>query len=206
MSKLARVNWTYVAAVLIVYGFMAGAARFSYHHIVELFLQLGCSPEEARWAPVFIDGFAFLGWLGRRRQFADSTRRVGLRLMYGASVVSFLCNVFAGHTLGSRAFGALVVIGFMVAEWYADQLVGKPAKATRKLEPAVAAERAAKRAATIAAKFAAAAATELPVAASVAVAPQPVHVVSPTRPRTGAFGLPRQPLGERVSVLGKPAA
>lgn len=35
---------------------------------------------------------------------------------------------------------------------------------------------------------------------------QPVHVVVPTRPRTGAFGLPRQPLGERVSVLSKPAA
>jgi hypothetical protein len=40
----------------------------------------------------------------------------------------------------------------------------------------------------------------------VVVPPQPVHVVVPTRPRAGAFGLPRQPLGERVSVLGKPAA
>lgn len=35
------------------------------------------------------------------------------------------------------------------------------------------------------------------------VQPQPVHVVVPIRPRTGAFGLPRQPLGERVSVLSR---
>lgn len=47
---------------------------------------------------------------------------------------------------------------------------------------------------------------EVPVAASVVVPPQPVHVVNVTQPRTGVFGLPRQPLGKQIAVLSKQAA
>lgn len=145
MTKLRTVNWVYLAAVVIVYGFMAGAAWFSYHHIVDLFLWLGCSRSEARWAPVFIDGMAMLGWLGRRSRSADVTRRGGMWLMAGAGTVSLACNIGAGHTWGSRAFGVIVVGGFVVAETFADRLRPRPKQATP--DEQAAAELAAKRSA-----------------------------------------------------------
>jgi hypothetical protein len=78
------------------------------------------------------------------------------------------------------------------AKRLAEQRAADEAAARR----ALAAER---RRETLAAKKAAAVSEPAPVL----VPAQPVHVVVPTRPRTGAFGLPRQSLGERVSVLSR---
>jgi hypothetical protein len=210
VSKLRSINWVYAAALVIVYGFMAFAGYKSYGHLVEFFKILGASDADANAAPVFVDGFVFLGWLGRRRRFAERTRRIGLRMMLIASVLSFAGNVTVGvahGSVGSALFGGMLVVGYLGAEWYADQLA--PArKPVRKLAPAVAKARAAKAAATRAAKKAAVSdlPAELPVTASLAVPPQPVHVVSPVRPRVGVFGLPRPPLAERIGVLSKQAA
>lgn len=203
MTKLRSINWVHVAAVILVYGFMAGAARFSYHHIESLFLWLGCSAEEAHWAPIFIDGFAFLGWLGRRRRFVEETRKTGLRLMYGAGAVSLVCNVAAGHTWGSRLFGVVVVTGFMVAERYADRLSPRPVG--RKLDPAVAKRRAAKAAATRAAKACALAAAAAPVAPAPepepAVPARPVHAPTTTRTRRPTPAARRAPSTPRLGKV-----
>lgn len=124
---MRNINWTYLAARVIVFGFMAGAARYSYSHLSDLATWLGCSREESAVAPIFVDGFAGLGWLMRRPSLDATTRRVGMRLMVGAGLVSFAGNVGAGHTVGSRAFGALVVLAFVVAEQASDRLRPAPA-------------------------------------------------------------------------------
>lgn len=199
MTKLRSINWVYAAALVIVYGFMGFAGYKSYGHLVDFFLLLGASNADANAAPIFVDGFVFLGWLGRRRRFAARTRRIGLRMMLAASVLSFAGNVTIGvahGSFGSALFGGMLVVGYLVAEWYADQLA--PAKPAKKCPEGCTCRKHA-----VAPAPAAAPAPVVPVAA---VQPQPVHPVTPTRPRTGAFGLPRQPLGERMSVLSKPAA
>lgn len=197
MTKLRSINWVYAAALVIVYGFMAFAGYKSYGHLVEFFRLLGASTADANAAPVFVDGFVFLGWLGRRRRFADRTRSIGLRMMLAASVLSFAGNVTIGiahGSFGSALFGGMLVVGYLGAEWYADQLA-PASKPKRKLDPAVAKARAAKAAATRAANKAAAAAVVEPE--PVEPAPVPVHPVAPVRPRTGR----REPLAARLRIL-----
>lgn len=128
MTKTPR-NWTYLGAKLIIAGFAVGALAASYTHIVHLFNMLGLTGWQAFTAPAFIDGFAILGLLGRSKSFADETRRTGLRIQVAATSVSFIANVVAGETWGGRIFGAMVVIGYVVAEWYADKLHAAPTKA-----------------------------------------------------------------------------
>lgn len=205
MTKLRSINWVYAAALVIVYGFMGFAGYKSYGHLVDFFLLLDASTADANAAPIFVDGFVFLGWLGRRRRFSARTRRIGLRMMLAASALSFAGNVTIGiahGSLGSALFGGMLVVGYLVAEWYADQLA--PAKPAKKCAEGCTCRR---HAVTAPALLVAQSPTPAPtVAPQPVVQHAPVHVVSPTRPRTGAFGLPRQPLGERVSVLSKPAA
>jgi hypothetical protein len=118
-------NTRYVIAKVIVTLFVIGAMVISYTHIVHLFNMLGLTGWQAWVAPAFVDGFALLGLLGRSEQFDATTRRTGLRLQIAATLVSLVANVAAGGSLGGRIFGALVVVGYVVAEWYSDQL--KPA-------------------------------------------------------------------------------
>lgn len=103
-----------------------GAAAISFMHIVEVGQRYGLGWQS--WvAPFLIDGFAVLGTIGRSASFAPATRRVGFRLMLGAGLVSLACNVLAGTNVGQRAFGVLVVAGFVAAEWYASKLAAAPA-------------------------------------------------------------------------------
>ena len=125
MSQNHRTNWTYVATVTIVYLFMLGAALISFTHIVDVSHTLGLG-WEAYTVPFFIDGFAVLGKIGRSRRFAESTRSAGLKVMAAAGLVSLAANVYAGDNLGQRLYGALVVSGFIAAEWYAMKLEAAP--------------------------------------------------------------------------------
>lgn len=103
-----------------------GAAAISFMHIVEVGQRYGLGWQS--WvAPFLIDGFAILGTIGRSASFAPATRRIGFRLMLGAGLVSLVCNVAAGTNVGQRAFGVLVVVGFVTAEWYASKLAVAPA-------------------------------------------------------------------------------
>jgi Protein of unknown function (DUF2637) len=137
MSQTAG-NATYWTARVIVNGFALGAIALSFNHIVDFGGQLGMGWQS--WlAPFFVDGLALLGRLGTSKKFAAKTRRAGHRLMLGAGTLSLAANIAAGHTLGTRVFGAMVVVGFVVAEWYAAQLapVTPRGPRTRPTTPAV---------------------------------------------------------------------
>jgi len=138
-------NWTYITSVIVVYLFIVGTAAVSFSHIVDVSRTLGLG-WEAWTVPFLVDGIAVLGKVGRSDKFAASTQRAGLALMAGAGVLSLTCNVMAGDNLGQQLYGVLVVAGFVTTEWYAGKLKPAPAvKSTgRKLDPQVAAERAAK--------------------------------------------------------------
>jgi hypothetical protein len=120
-------NRTYLLVATIVRAFMLGAAGVSFTHIVATAHSLGLA-WEAWTVPLVVDGLAVLGLVGRSARFAPATQRAGLRLMVGAGLLSLACNVYAGHNLGQRLYGALIVAAFVVAEWYAAQLRPAPAK------------------------------------------------------------------------------
>jgi hypothetical protein len=114
-------NATYVTALVIVNLYALGAVGLSFSHIVALGYQVGMGWQS--WlAPAFVDGLALLGRMGQSKRFSARTRRAGHRLMLGAGTLSLGANIAAGHTVGTRVFGAMVVAGFVIAEWYASQL------------------------------------------------------------------------------------
>lgn len=118
-------NWTYLTALVIVYGFLLGTAAGSFHHIVVVGDRLGLG-WEAWTVPFLVDGIALMGKMGRSRRFAESTQRAGLRLMAFGGVLSLACNIYAGENLGQRCFGGLLVAGFLIVEWYAGKLSPAP--------------------------------------------------------------------------------
>lgn len=142
-------NHTYLIVTGIVRLYMIGALAISFSHIITAGHLLDLNGWQAWTTPFFIDGFAVLGMIGRSRRFAEATRRTGFRLQIGAGALSFGANIFAGHTLGERLYGALVVAGFVIAEWYAAKLApAAPAVSAETLaEQSAAAELAAKRSA-----------------------------------------------------------
>lgn len=121
----ANRNWTHLAVAAIVRMFMLGTAGVSFSHIIATSHALGLS-WEAWTVPFLVDGLAVLGMIGRSHRFAAATQRAGLRLMAGAGLLSLACNVYAGHNLGQRLYGVLIVAGFVVSEWYACKLRPAP--------------------------------------------------------------------------------
>jgi len=130
-ARTTATNWTYRTTVAVVWMFMIGAAAVSFWHIVETSQRLGLD-WEAFTCPFLIDGLAVLGLIGRSSKFAESTRRAGLRLTLAAGVLSLAANVYAGHNLGQRLYGVLVVAGFIATECYAQRL--RPAPAAPKVK------------------------------------------------------------------------
>lgn len=129
MNRLRQINWTYVTVKTVVLMFMGGAAGISFGHIVDVSLTLGLTWES--WTvPFFIDGLAILGLVGRTDKFSESTKRAGLVLVSIAGSLSLAANVYAGDNLGQRFYGALVVAGFALAEWYAGRLKAAPVAET----------------------------------------------------------------------------
>jgi hypothetical protein len=118
-------NWTYILTAVVVRMFMIGAAAVSFSHIIETSQSLGLG-WEAWTVPFLVDGLAVLGLIGRSEQFATSTRRAGLVLTLAAGTLSLACNILAGHNLGQRLYGVLVVAGFIATETYAARLRPAP--------------------------------------------------------------------------------
>lgn len=143
----ANRNWTYLTVTTIVRLYMLGALAISFGHIISAAHLLQLHGWQAYTVPFAIDGFAVLGMIGRSRRFAASTQRTGFRLQALAGIASLAANVYAGHTLGERLYGALIVTAFVVAEWYAGKLAPAPAPAGPTAEQLAAAELAAKRSA-----------------------------------------------------------
>lgn len=125
----------YTIVSVIVNGFMLMAAGISYSHIVQTSIRLGVADWQAYLVPAFVDGLAILGLIGRSdamarqlaargctpEQIAD-IKRFGFRLQLAAGLVSLAANFYAGHTLGERLFGLLVVGGFVITEKYSEKL------------------------------------------------------------------------------------
>lgn len=143
---MRKVNWTYWITAVVVHMFLVGAAAISFSHIVDVSTTMGLT-WEAWTVPFFIDGIAVLGKVGRSKKFAVSTQKAGLWLMAIGGALSLAANVAAGENDGQKAYGVLVVAGFVLTEWYAGKLEKAPAPVVvevKKLDPQVAAERAAK--------------------------------------------------------------
>lgn len=135
---------------VVVWIFMIGAAAISTRHIVHVSQMLGLG-WESYTVPAFVDGIAIVGKVSMLPRFSQTFRRSGFRLLMFGGVLSLAANVAAGHNWGERAFGVLVVAGFMLLESHAtkaDRTIAVAEQAPRKLDPEVAAERAAKARAT----------------------------------------------------------
>lgn len=131
MSKLftlVRSNSTYVLVWMIVRMFLVGAAWISYGHIVTTSQELHVTGSQPFMVPVFIDGVAILGLIGRTGKLGDKAKRFAPALILPAGALSLAANVFAGKTLGDKIFGALVVAGFMLVEWYTTTHSATPVK------------------------------------------------------------------------------
>jgi hypothetical protein len=115
-------NRTHTAARVITIAIALLAVVISYTHIVHFFQGLGLDGWQAYAAPVFIDGFAGLGLLARSASFAPETRKLGAWFQTVATVVSLGANVAAGETLGDQVFGAMVVLGYLAAEFLAERM------------------------------------------------------------------------------------
>lgn len=121
MSKLialVRSNSVYVLVWLIVRMFLVGAAWISYGHIVQTSRELQVTGWQPFVVPVFIDGIAILGLIGRSGKLGDKAKRLAPVLILPAGALSLAANIYAGKTLGDKIFGALVVAGFVLVEWY----------------------------------------------------------------------------------------
>lgn len=138
-------NWTHLTATLIVAAFAAGALAISFAHIIELAHRYGVEGWQALAAPFFVDGFMLLGRLGISTRLDAATNRIGRRMMTAGALLSFAANIAVGETIGQRVFGALIVAGFLAAEWYAGKL--RPAEPAETTEERTARERAEKRSA-----------------------------------------------------------
>lgn len=149
MSKLN----TALFAKLIVWMFVLSAAALSAHDIVILFERWGAFRPLSFLAPVFIDGITWLGKMMRSRALAQGSNRTGLLYLIGGAGASLTANLIAGETFGMKALGLLAVTGFVLGEIALDKIEQRPAvveveKIVRKLNPEVAAARAAKARAT----------------------------------------------------------
>lgn len=126
MSRTAATNTAdravFLAAKTLTIAIAILAAVISYTHIVHGFQLLGLTGWEAYAAPVFIDGFAVLGLLARQPQFAPETRKLGERFQIAATVVSLVANIGAGESAGGMIFGAMVVLGYLAAEYLAERM------------------------------------------------------------------------------------
>lgn len=150
MNSTAKRNVPFIVVTVVVWLFLVGAALVSFMHIVHVSQMLGLGWQS--WTvPFLVDGIAIVGKVSMLDRFAEPARRSGKRLVMFGGLLSLAANVAAGSNWGQRAFGVLVVAGFMVLENHATKLRPAPVvieQPTRKLDPEVAAERAAKAKAT----------------------------------------------------------
>lgn len=135
-------NTALIAIRIVVWFFLVGAALISISHIVHTAQMLGLG-WEAYTVPAFVDGIAIVGKVSMLPRFSPAFRKSGFRLLMFGGVLSLAANVAAGSNWGERAFGVLVVAGFMILESHvakADRTaVAEPE--TETVDPAVVARR-----------------------------------------------------------------
>lgn len=105
---------------VVVWTFMVGAAVISFTHIIDTGHMLGLG-WEAVVAPFLIDGIAIVGKVSMLPRFAEPFRKSGKALLMLGGTLSLAANIAAGDNWGKRAFGVLVVVGFMALENHATK-------------------------------------------------------------------------------------
>lgn len=124
---------------IVVWFFLVGAALISFSHIVHVSQMLGLGWES--WTvPAFVDGIAIVGKVSMLPRFSKAFRSSGFKLLMFGGVLSLAANVAAGSNWGERAFGVLVVAGFMILESHATK-ADRTAVAEADVDPAVSARR-----------------------------------------------------------------
>lgn len=147
--KPAR-NWTLIAATVIVYGYLISTLALSAGNIIGFAAALGASTLHSYAAPMFVDGLALMGKLLSAPKLGEACNRYGFKLMCAGGALSFVANVFHGHTAGDKVVGGLLVFGFVLVE-HGATLLGRLAAARREARNApdpVLSERARKAAET----------------------------------------------------------
>lgn len=134
--RIMSINWTLVFVQLIVHGFLVMAASISYSDIRTLAIRWGVYASLAWTAPLFIDGLTWMGKLGRSRRLEESTRKAGLILMSIGGSMSLVANIAVGENTGMRVYGGLVVLGYVVAEWFSGRLSGVTKRTDAAAKPA----------------------------------------------------------------------
>lgn len=118
----------------VVWLFMLTAVAFSTSHIIESAHSLGLT-YEAYAVPVFVDGIALVGKLSMLPRFSRRFRDSGLKLLMFGGTLSLAANVYAGHNIGQRAFGVLIVAGFMLLEGHVVKAADKTAAIAPPAQP-----------------------------------------------------------------------
>lgn len=135
-NRIKATNWSLVTITLIVYSFMGMAAYISFTDIRTLAIRWGVPAALAWTAPIFIDGLVWMGKIGRSEDFDQVTRTSGLVLMALGGTGSLIANVAVGETPGMRVYGALVVAGFVISEWFSTRIKGSPKRKPETNRPA----------------------------------------------------------------------
>ncbi len=146
MNNLSRMRFITAG----IWALLALAGFVSASHIVDTAGTLGLSGWYRYAAVALIDFVAIVGKLSMHESFAPAFRKSGFRLLMAGGLLSLAANVYAGDTLGEKGFGVLTVGVFMMLEHHATK-AGKTAiveRTAQKLDPQVAAARAAKSRAT----------------------------------------------------------
>lgn len=120
MNTTTRRDTALTVIRIVVWFFLIGAALISFSHIVHVSQMLGLGWES--WTvPAFVDGIAIVGKVSMLPRFSAAFRKSGFRLLMFGGVLSLAANVAAGSNWGERAFGVLVVAGFMILESHATK-------------------------------------------------------------------------------------
>jgi hypothetical protein len=116
MFQAIKADPRYYLVMAIIRGiYMPATLWLSFNHIIGLGHMTGLTGSQAYVAPFLVDGFAVMGMVFR--SFEDHSLKVfGVWMQAVAGLASLGANVAAGHSLGERVFGALVVVAFVVAE------------------------------------------------------------------------------------------
>jgi hypothetical protein len=116
-------NPTYRIVKGIAYGMFGAGLALSVTHIYDLFHNvLGSATLTAAAMPLFIDGLQVIGKLMRGESFASQTRTVGFRVQLLGALLSLAANVIAGHALGDKIAGVILVGGYILAEKLAETI------------------------------------------------------------------------------------
>ena len=117
------------AVTVILTAILVFVLFVSRDHITQTAYTIGLRGYQANTLFVLIDIVALIGKVLMLKYFARSTRKLGMWMLCTSGSLSLACNVFAGHNLGERIYGAFIVILFVALEQVVTKI--KPAASVK---------------------------------------------------------------------------